>query len=46
VILLSRHFILLSKKLIRKISIVDFNNKEIGIGYNLTKNGKDIINAL
>tara|TARA_B100001559_G_scaffold106233_1_gene89365 strand:+ start:150 stop:746 length:597 start_codon:yes stop_codon:yes gene_type:complete len=37
---------LLSKKLIRKISIVDFNNKEIGIGYNLTKNGKDIINAL
>ena len=37
---------LLLKNLIRKISIVDFNNKEIGIGYNLTKNGKKLTNAL
>ena len=37
---------LLSKKLIRKVSIIDFNNKEIGLGYNLTKSGKKLINEL
>jgi hypothetical protein len=25
---------------------VDFNNKEIGLGYNLTKDGKNAINEL
>ena len=35
---------LIIKTLIRKISIVDYNNKEIGIGFNITELGKKIIN--
>ena len=44
---LSRSFsTLIGKKLIRKISLVDYDNKEIGIGFNLTKKGKKIINEI
>tara|TARA_B100000029_G_scaffold270254_2_gene265533 strand:+ start:1606 stop:2205 length:600 start_codon:yes stop_codon:yes gene_type:complete len=42
---LSRSFsTLVKKKLIRKISIIDYENKEIGIGFNLTELGKKTIN--
>ncbi len=42
---LSRSFSsLLNKKLMRKISIVNYENREIGIGFNLTEKGKKIIN--
>ena len=42
---LSRSFsTLVKKKLIRKISIIDYENKEIGIGFNLTELGKKTLN--
>jgi hypothetical protein len=41
---LSRSFTsLINKKLIRKISIINYDNREIGIGFNLTKKGKQLI---
>ncbi len=42
---LSRSFSsLLNKKLMRKISIINYENREIGIGFNLTEKGKQVIN--
>ena len=44
---LSRSFsTLIGKKLLRKISLVDYDNREIGIGFNLTKKGEKIVNEI
>ena len=41
---LSRSFSnLINKRLIRKISIINYDNREIGIGFNITKSGIDAI---
>ena len=41
---LSRSFSnLMKKKLIRKISIINYDNREIGIGFNITQSGIDAI---
>lgn len=41
---LSRSFSnLVNKKLIRKISIINYDNREIGIGFNITQSGIDAI---
>ncbi len=44
---LSRSFsTLIRKKLIRKISLIDYDNKEIGIGFNLTEKGVKLVNEI
>lgn len=41
---LSRSFSnLINKKLIRKVSVVNYDNREIGIGFNITQSGIDAI---
>ena len=42
---LSRSFsTLIKKNLIRKISLIDYDNKEIGVGFNLTEKGRKLVN--
>lgn len=44
---LSRSFSsLVSKKLIRKISIINYESREIGIGFNLTEKGKKLLDEI
>ena len=44
---LSRSFsTLIKKKLIRKISLIDYDNKEIGVGFNLTEKGRKLVNEI
>ena len=41
---LSRSFSnLINKKLIRKVSVINYDNREIGIGFNITQSGIDAI---
>ena len=41
---LSRSFSnLINKKLIRKVSVVNYDNREIGIGFNITQSGIDAV---
>ena len=44
---LSRSFsTLIKKNLIRKISLIDYDNKEIGVGFNLTEKGRKLVNEI
>ena len=44
---LSRSFSsLVNKKLIRKISIINYESREIGIGFNLTEKGKKLLDEI
>ena len=44
---LSRSFSsLVIKKLIRKISIINYESREIGIGFNLTEKGKKLLDEI
>tara|TARA_Y100000768_G_scaffold80894_1_gene57564 strand:+ start:438 stop:1025 length:588 start_codon:yes stop_codon:yes gene_type:complete len=44
---LSRSFsTLIKKNLIRKISLIDYDNNEIGVGFNLTEKGRKLVNEI